>query len=385
MKKLMAEDPEFSPGSQHTAHVPMSNPTPQAWTYDAELYLVRDETTEATSGLITFTLNPGESSTVDFPITMPADKGTYKVNIDISVSGQLLAAYQATENVTVSPPPANLYARVTDAIDWSIPLPNVKATLNGKVTDTDSGGNFSFLGLSPKTYTLTLEKEGYKTLVQSIELVPGYNEMFFHLTPVTVEKAYFMVSPEWTEVSSDKSERSCTFTITNTGNVADTQDVHWYEMEGYTVINSGVWTITLNPGQSVAKTVIVHHPGSPGDRSAKVQTKQMIGQVIIHFTGYGGAGQLGEVSIEATDTAMVGQKVTFYCKLTNVGTGPLGYRITFYVDDEQTGDSSGSLAPGETRQPGDVYYFTTTGIHTIKATINWDGKSAGCSKKITIS
>lgn len=101
MRKLIAEDPEFSPGSQHTAHAPMSNPTPAGWTYEAEVYLVRDETKEATSGLITFTLSPSGSGTVDFPVTMPAAEGTYQVYLDVYVGGESLAQYQTVDDVVI--------------------------------------------------------------------------------------------------------------------------------------------------------------------------------------------------------------------------------------------------------------------------------------------
>lgn len=90
----------FAPGSSHIAHVPVSNPTGAAWTYNAELYLVEDGK-YTSSGIISFTLLAGASSTIDFPITMPAAEGTYKVYIDVYVAGELIAAYQATEDVAV--------------------------------------------------------------------------------------------------------------------------------------------------------------------------------------------------------------------------------------------------------------------------------------------
>lgn len=99
-------DPEFSPGSQHVAHAAMSNPTSTAWTYDAELYLVKDETKYASSGTLTFTLAAGASRTIDFPVIMPEEQGTYLVYLDVYVAGELIAAYQATESVTVVAPPS---------------------------------------------------------------------------------------------------------------------------------------------------------------------------------------------------------------------------------------------------------------------------------------
>jgi len=93
----------FAPGSSHIAHVPVSNPTGAAWTYNAELYLVKDGK-YTSSGIISFTLLAGASDTIDFPITMPAAAGTYKVYIDAYVDGVLIAAYQAIEDITITAP-----------------------------------------------------------------------------------------------------------------------------------------------------------------------------------------------------------------------------------------------------------------------------------------
>lgn len=97
-------DPEFLAGSEHVAHCPVTNPTAKQWIYDAELYLVKDDTKYATSGTVSFTLAAGASATVDFPITMPGSEGTYNVYLDIYVAGELIAAYQATEPVVVQAP-----------------------------------------------------------------------------------------------------------------------------------------------------------------------------------------------------------------------------------------------------------------------------------------
>ncbi len=92
-------DPEFAYGTTHTAHVPVSNPTPASFTYDGELYLGLPKA--ATSGIVSFSLAGGESKTVDFTITMPNVEGTWPVLIDVLVAGALIAAYQATEDVSV--------------------------------------------------------------------------------------------------------------------------------------------------------------------------------------------------------------------------------------------------------------------------------------------
>lgn len=97
-------DPVFGYGTTHVAHAPVTNPTPAAFTYDAELYL--GPLKAATSGVVTFTLAAGQSKTIDFTITMPDVEGTWPVLIDVLVAGALIAAYQATEDVTVEISPA---------------------------------------------------------------------------------------------------------------------------------------------------------------------------------------------------------------------------------------------------------------------------------------
>jgi len=110
-------DPEFSPGSEHVAHCPVANPTTKQWAYDAELYLVKDDTKYASSGTVSFTLAAGASDTIDFPIVMPSATGTYKVYLDVYVAGELIAAYQATEDITLHPEPgpADIALSIIDA------------------------------------------------------------------------------------------------------------------------------------------------------------------------------------------------------------------------------------------------------------------------------
>lgn len=67
--------------------------------------------------------------------------------------------------VPIPPPVANLYGKVTDA-QTGYPLSGVKVTINSLVTYTDAGGNYGFTGLSPGSYTITFEKDGYETLVR---------------------------------------------------------------------------------------------------------------------------------------------------------------------------------------------------------------------------
>ena len=62
----------------------------------------------------------------------------------------------------IPPPVANLYGTVTDAETGS-PIEGVKVTINGLITYTNSSGAYGFEGLTPGSYTITFEKEGYET------------------------------------------------------------------------------------------------------------------------------------------------------------------------------------------------------------------------------
>jgi len=92
-------DPVFDYGTTHVAHAQMTNPTPAAFSYNGELYLGTEKV--ATSGSIPFSLGAGQTKVVDFAITMPDVEGTWNVLIDIFVGVDLIAAYQATEDVSV--------------------------------------------------------------------------------------------------------------------------------------------------------------------------------------------------------------------------------------------------------------------------------------------
>jgi len=104
MRKLLLIDPEFAPSSEHTAHAVVSNNTAKAWTYDIELYLIKDSVQYASSGFVAITLDAGASGTVDCPIIMPDTEGTYKVYLDVYVSGEFIKGYQALEDITVTAP-----------------------------------------------------------------------------------------------------------------------------------------------------------------------------------------------------------------------------------------------------------------------------------------
>ena len=65
----------------------------------------------------------------------------------------------------IPPPVANLYGVVTDA-QTGYPISGVKVTIDGLTTYTDASGNYGFTGLSPGSYTIAFEKDGYETLVR---------------------------------------------------------------------------------------------------------------------------------------------------------------------------------------------------------------------------
>lgn len=166
-------DPEFLPSSEHIAHCPVTNPTAKQWTYDAELYLVKDSTKYTSSGIVSFTLAAGASGTVDFPITMPGSEGTYDVYLDIYVAGERIAAYQATEPVVVLsvPPEASVVFTLIDA-DTGYPLPGVTGVMAGITRITDSSGQCEFTGIIEGDYPISFVKEGYETYEDTVSFHP---------------------------------------------------------------------------------------------------------------------------------------------------------------------------------------------------------------------
>lgn len=65
----------------------------------------------------------------------------------------------------LAPPVASLYGVVTDA-ETGYALEGVKVTIAGLITYTDNIGQYAFEGLTPGSYTITFEKDGYETLVR---------------------------------------------------------------------------------------------------------------------------------------------------------------------------------------------------------------------------
>lgn len=88
--------PTFSPGEEKTARVTVHNPTAKALDYVGRLYLDTQKKAEAS-----FHLEAGEQKDVLFPVTMPAEEGTYSVTLNVLVGGEIIATYMATEDVKI--------------------------------------------------------------------------------------------------------------------------------------------------------------------------------------------------------------------------------------------------------------------------------------------
>ena len=101
---MESEDPTFEAGVSKTAIAPMTNPTSAVFAYTAQLYL--DVTKVASSGVVSFSLNPSETKQIRFPISFPVLEGTWHVYLDVFVGGELIATFQATEDVTLEISPA---------------------------------------------------------------------------------------------------------------------------------------------------------------------------------------------------------------------------------------------------------------------------------------
>lgn len=93
--------PEFGPGVTKTAKVPMTNPTTKAFDYLAALYMGTDLMVMAQEP---FHLEASESKSIDLSVTMPSVPGNYPIHVGVSVAGENIALYKATEDVTISAP-----------------------------------------------------------------------------------------------------------------------------------------------------------------------------------------------------------------------------------------------------------------------------------------
>ena len=172
----------------------------------------------------TVTLQPGESRVVSFEAT-PAIAKTFQVSVDglagsfvaseapfdpwsydtngdgVIDTQEMLAAVndyyagkitktQVDQVVALweqAPPPppelANLYGIVTFR-ETGAPLEGVKVSVDGITTYTNASGEYSISNQSPGSYTMTLEKEGYETLSDTVTIVEGNNKIDAEMTLV---------------------------------------------------------------------------------------------------------------------------------------------------------------------------------------------------------
>jgi len=174
--------PEFAPGVEKTARVPMSNPTAKAFDYTAELYM---GVNLARKSKADFHLEAGESKDIDMPVVMPTEPGTYPVYIGVFSAGENIGLYQATD-VVITIPLANLYGTVIDGEAWPysrIPVADVEITMDGWVTYSNSKGEFAFEGFPAGNYVMHFIKEGYKYGTIYKTLREGNNEISVVMVP----------------------------------------------------------------------------------------------------------------------------------------------------------------------------------------------------------
>lgn len=93
---------EFYAGSEHVAHITVSNPTPWGWTYEVTLH-VGDMAISRTVAV-----GAGQSADVDIPVVMPASPGTLSVSLSVreTTTGMDMGSYDfGTISVAVEPAP----------------------------------------------------------------------------------------------------------------------------------------------------------------------------------------------------------------------------------------------------------------------------------------
>jgi len=183
-------DPEFSPGSEHVAHALMTNNTPKAWTYNAELYLVKGGITYTSSGTITFSLAAGASQTIDVPIITPGIEGTYKVYLDVFVAGELIAAYQALEDVTAKLElvtfktwvyNAETFAPVYNALVSMGISPNKTPVISSGYTNSNG---YWETNVPLGNYRVTYSKFGYLDYDRTVNVYIGMPPLTTYLPPL---------------------------------------------------------------------------------------------------------------------------------------------------------------------------------------------------------
>jgi len=178
----------FTPGSVHTARVRVRNPSTQSLAYSAELYLGKYEGDKAASKTQSFTLTAGQEKDVDFTVTMPAIAGTYHVYLDVYVAGELIAAYQATEDVSLTLAPSTyIFGCITDSTT-GLAVPGVKVSLmdTSVVVYSNASGMYYIPDLiAGEIYGLVFEKNGYAShTLRWITPRVGENRIDVSLTPI---------------------------------------------------------------------------------------------------------------------------------------------------------------------------------------------------------
>lgn len=98
----------FEPGGIHIGRVRFHNPSSVGFTYASELYLGRYEGEKVVSVSSSFTIPAGETKDIDFSLDMPLVEDIYRVYLDVSAEGELVAHYQSYDDIEI---------KVTAAID----------------------------------------------------------------------------------------------------------------------------------------------------------------------------------------------------------------------------------------------------------------------------
>ncbi|MBA7697173.1 hypothetical protein ES703_105832 [subsurface metagenome] len=188
----------------------MSNPTGKSFAYTAELYLGMLKA--ASSGVIPFSLAPGEIRNISFPIAMPSAEGAYPVYLDVFVAGELIGAYQAVEDVVVVAPAlpfsyTNLSCGLVIAppelagSGWRAPAFSCRITNNGPIRQTRTiRVIYDYPGRSEpgllESFVLTLEAGGsFEYIYENWPYPPTYGEAK-HLFRSTVAEIYYWVEDD---------------------------------------------------------------------------------------------------------------------------------------------------------------------------------------------
>ncbi|GAI90650.1 unnamed protein product, partial [marine sediment metagenome] len=120
-----------------------------------------DGALEATRTLLP--ISPGETGQtyVGFSLDIP---GTHILRVEADTAFDELTI----EVIEVVPKLANIYGVVTFK-ETGAPLEGVKASVDGRITYSNYNGAYRIENLTPRTYTMTLEKEGYETLWDTVK------------------------------------------------------------------------------------------------------------------------------------------------------------------------------------------------------------------------